>query len=186
MIQRYILRVRRPSTAAYPACWAMGTRLDQPRQNKNLLYRYGKPNEPTKEGSLSIVLFESPFTSVSAVSRAHPSLVSLLLIPLPNTTRSPLSKLLVTLNSTFEFFSGWNVHQLPEVLGYLRRVGEPANWRTGQPGSLLHSWLPHYLPPSPPLLLSDHFPSSQQFSPVAGHLKGSWLLLLPVRSWEHF
>jgi hypothetical protein len=50
-------------------------RLEQPRQNKNLYYRYGKPKEPTKEGPLSTVLFESPFTSVSTVSRGHPSLV---------------------------------------------------------------------------------------------------------------
>jgi hypothetical protein len=51
--------------------------LAQPRLNKNLLYRHDKPNEPTKEGPLLIVLFESPFTSVSTVSRGHPSLVSL-------------------------------------------------------------------------------------------------------------
>ncbi len=36
-----------------------------------------KPNEPTKEGPLSFVLFESPCTSVSTVSRSHPSLISL-------------------------------------------------------------------------------------------------------------
>ena len=47
-------------------------RLEQPKQNKNLLYRHDKPNEP-----LPFVLFESPFTSVSTVSRSHPSLVSL-------------------------------------------------------------------------------------------------------------
>ncbi len=55
-------------------------RLEQPRQDKNLLFRHDKPNKPTKEGLLSFVLFESPFTSVSTVSRAHPSLGSLLLI----------------------------------------------------------------------------------------------------------
>jgi hypothetical protein len=80
-----------------PDCWGMGTtkiekelnsvqkgkiyfvfgRLEQPRQNKILLYRHGKPNEPTKEGPLSFVLFESQFTSVSTVSRGHPSQVSL-------------------------------------------------------------------------------------------------------------
>jgi hypothetical protein len=32
---------------------------------------------PTKEGPLSCVLFDSPFTSVSTVSRGNPSLVSL-------------------------------------------------------------------------------------------------------------
>jgi hypothetical protein len=41
------------------------------------MYWQGKPNEPTKEGPLSFVLFESPFTSVSTVSRGYPSLVSL-------------------------------------------------------------------------------------------------------------
>ncbi len=52
-------------------------RLEQTRQNKNLLYWHDKPNKPTKEGLLSFVLFESPFTSVSKASRGHPSLVSL-------------------------------------------------------------------------------------------------------------
>jgi hypothetical protein len=32
---------------------------------------------PIKEGPLSLVLFDSPFTSVSTVSRGHPFLVSL-------------------------------------------------------------------------------------------------------------
>jgi hypothetical protein len=36
-----------------------------------------EPNEPTKKGPLSFVLFESPFISVSRVSKSHPSLVSL-------------------------------------------------------------------------------------------------------------
>jgi hypothetical protein len=49
-----------------------------PRQNKNLVNLHGKPKKPTMEGLLSFVLFESPFTSVSTVSRGHPSLVSLL------------------------------------------------------------------------------------------------------------
>jgi hypothetical protein len=52
-------------------------RQEQPRQNKNLLYRHYKPNEPTKKRPLSFVLFESLFTSVSTVSRGQPSLVSL-------------------------------------------------------------------------------------------------------------
>ncbi len=46
-------------------------------RTKTLFYRQDKPNEPTKKGTLSFVLFESPFTSVSTVSRGHPSLVSL-------------------------------------------------------------------------------------------------------------
>ncbi len=82
----------RPGTAACPACWSMGAkafkkctvrnRLEQPRLIKNLLYRHDKPKEPTKEGSLSFVLFEFPFSSVSTVSRDqrdHPSLESLAL-----------------------------------------------------------------------------------------------------------
>jgi hypothetical protein len=47
-------------------------RLEQPRLNKNLLYLHDKPNEPIKEGILSFVLFESPFTLVSTISRGHP------------------------------------------------------------------------------------------------------------------
>jgi hypothetical protein len=51
--------------------------LEQPMHEKNLLYRQDKPNEPIKEGLLSGVLFESPFTSVSTDSRGHPSVISL-------------------------------------------------------------------------------------------------------------
>jgi hypothetical protein len=47
------------------------------KAEQNLVYRHGKFNEPTKEGLRSFVLFESPFTSVSTVSRGHPSQVSL-------------------------------------------------------------------------------------------------------------
>jgi hypothetical protein len=90
----HIIRDRRPSTEACPACWAIGTkalkkctvrqiyfvlgRLEKLRQNKNLLYRHDKPYEPTEEEPLSFVLFKSP-TSVSTVSRGHHSLVSLAL-----------------------------------------------------------------------------------------------------------
>ncbi len=42
-------------------------RLEQPRQNKHHLHRHDKPNEPTRP--LSFVIFESPCTSVSTVSR---------------------------------------------------------------------------------------------------------------------
>jgi hypothetical protein len=58
-------------------------RLEKPRQKKNLVYRHNKPNEPTKEGLLSFVLFESLLTSVSTVSRGHLSLVSLVPTLLP-------------------------------------------------------------------------------------------------------
>ncbi len=89
--QRHIIRDRRPSTAACQLAGRWGQRnwnsvrwgkkyfvlghLGQPRQNKNLLYRHDKPREPTKKGPLFFVLFKSPFTSVSTVSRGYPSLV---------------------------------------------------------------------------------------------------------------
>ncbi len=61
-------RDRRPSTTDCPVCWAMGTHkvkkcavrkqifctgsnIEQPRQDKNLLYRL-EPNKTTKEGPL--------------------------------------------------------------------------------------------------------------------------------------
>jgi hypothetical protein len=40
--------------------------LEQPRQNKKLLYRHDKPNEPTKKVTLSFVLFELPQFQQSA------------------------------------------------------------------------------------------------------------------------
>jgi hypothetical protein len=49
-------------------------RLEHSRQNRNLLYWHGKPNEPNKEDLLSFVLFESPFTTISAGSTPPPSL----------------------------------------------------------------------------------------------------------------
>jgi hypothetical protein len=49
----------------------------QPRQVKNLLYRHDKISEPTKEGPLSFVFFESPFTSVSTVHMGYRYLDSL-------------------------------------------------------------------------------------------------------------
>jgi hypothetical protein len=48
------------------------------KAEKNLVYRQDKPNGPNTEGPLAFVLFESQFTSVSSVSRGHPSLFSLL------------------------------------------------------------------------------------------------------------
>jgi hypothetical protein len=50
--------------------------LEQPRQDKDFLYWQDKLHEPTKEGTLSFVVLESPFASVSIVIRVHPSLVS--------------------------------------------------------------------------------------------------------------
>jgi hypothetical protein len=46
------------------------------KANKDLLYRHDKRKEPTKEGPLSFVLFESPFSSVSTVSKDHPCSLS--------------------------------------------------------------------------------------------------------------
>jgi hypothetical protein len=54
-----------------------GPLVDQLRQNKNLLYQHNKPDKPAKEGPLSFVLFEPPFTSVPTVSWGYPTLVSL-------------------------------------------------------------------------------------------------------------
>jgi hypothetical protein len=54
-------------------------------EEKNILYRadessQGRANlESAMEGLFSFVLFESPFTSVSTVSRGQPTLVSLVL-----------------------------------------------------------------------------------------------------------
>ncbi len=42
--------------------FALG-RLEQPRQDKDLLYRHNEANEPTKEGPISYVILESPFDS---------------------------------------------------------------------------------------------------------------------------
>ncbi len=59
-------------------CTARIKLLGQPEQpSQNIVHRHDKPNEPTKDGPLLCVLFESQFTSVSKVSRGHPSLVTL-------------------------------------------------------------------------------------------------------------
>jgi hypothetical protein len=60
-------------------CVVLG-RLEQPRQEKSILYWHDNPRETTKKGLLSFVFFESPFTSVSTVSRGHPPIVSLGLV----------------------------------------------------------------------------------------------------------
>jgi hypothetical protein len=44
-------------------------RLEQPKQDKNILYRHDEPTELTKEGPLSYVLLEYPFAKVSTVGR---------------------------------------------------------------------------------------------------------------------
>jgi hypothetical protein len=79
--------------AACPACREVGTkelkwntvkkkicstRLTRAaKAEQKYLVPARQANEPTKEGPLPFILFESPFTSVPAVSRGHPSLVSL-------------------------------------------------------------------------------------------------------------
>jgi hypothetical protein len=47
-------------------------KIDQPRQDKNLLYRLDEPNGLIKQGPFLDVLLESPFASVSTVSRGRP------------------------------------------------------------------------------------------------------------------
>ncbi len=83
----------RPSTAACPACWAMGTnelkycmmrkkyivlcRVEQPSQNKNPLCRHDKPNKPTKKGPFHLFSLSPHTPQFQQVSRDHLSLVSL-------------------------------------------------------------------------------------------------------------
>jgi hypothetical protein len=55
--------------------WSLTTKEEQ--RTDRIKVPCIRTTEPTKEGPLSFVLFESPFTSVSTVSRGHPSLVSL-------------------------------------------------------------------------------------------------------------
>jgi hypothetical protein len=81
--QRHILCDMRPAQLAgrgrdkgiemvYSEEKILCTKVEQPRLNKDLLYRQDKLNEPTKEGSFSFVLFESPFTSVSISQQGSP------------------------------------------------------------------------------------------------------------------
>jgi hypothetical protein len=71
--QRHILRDKRPSTAACPACWAITKVMKKlfctgptraAKAEQNLVYWQDKPNEPTKEG----------------LSRGSTSLISLFLL----------------------------------------------------------------------------------------------------------
>ncbi len=56
-------------------CWMCCTgptrTCSQGRTKPKLLYRHDKHNEPIKEGPISFVRFESPFTSFSKVYRGH-------------------------------------------------------------------------------------------------------------------
>jgi hypothetical protein len=52
------------------------TRAAKAEEKSLVPARHYKPNEPTKKGQRSYVLFEPLFTSVSTVNRGHPSLVS--------------------------------------------------------------------------------------------------------------
>jgi hypothetical protein len=90
--QRHILRDKWPSTAACPACWAgdnsvrWGIQIfcsGPTRAAKTAKISCTGTPSPTyqpRKDPLSFVLFESPFTSVSTVSRGHSSLVSLLML----------------------------------------------------------------------------------------------------------
>jgi len=93
-------------------------RLEQPRQNKNLLYRQDKPNKPTKEGHLLfVVLFESPFPVVSTVSRGHPSIVSL--PPSPQIFSQPRVSNVQKSSTFISQLPAWHIsdwHQLPPPL----------------------------------------------------------------------
>ncbi len=42
------------------------------KAEQKFVYRHDKTNKPTKEGPFSCVLFDSPFATVSTVSRATP------------------------------------------------------------------------------------------------------------------
>jgi hypothetical protein len=63
--QRHTFRDRLPCTTAFLSCWRWGHiwcmvwkkyyLLGWPGQDKSLFYQHGKPNEPTKEGTLSFV-----------------------------------------------------------------------------------------------------------------------------------
>jgi hypothetical protein len=56
-------------------------------QDKNPLYRHEELKEPTMNqgGPLSFVFFETPFASVSTVSRGHLSFLSLAVVVSPRT-----------------------------------------------------------------------------------------------------
>jgi hypothetical protein len=51
--------------------------IREAKAEQNILYWHKKSNKATKDGPLSSELFEYLFTSVSTVSRGHPSQVSL-------------------------------------------------------------------------------------------------------------
>jgi hypothetical protein len=55
-----------------PAVWPIGAAVGE--DGLTAAKARQKPKEPTKDGSLSFVLFESPFTSVSTDSRSQPYL----------------------------------------------------------------------------------------------------------------
>jgi hypothetical protein len=89
--QRHILRDRRRSTTACPACWAMGTNEVKLCTVRKKIFCNGPTGAAkagqkslvmarrAKEGPLSYVLLESLMASVSTVGRGHPSLISLML-----------------------------------------------------------------------------------------------------------
>jgi hypothetical protein len=69
------------------------------------LYLHDKPKEPNKEGPLSYILFESPFISLSAVSRGYPSLVSLVITFAPPTSTSSFDTYTMPKNDILGFLN---------------------------------------------------------------------------------
>ncbi len=116
--QRQIVRDRRPSTAACPARWAMVTkgigivfgvlgRLEPPRQNKKLVYRHGKPNEPTRGrtpfiGTLWVPIHLS-FNSQQGPPLSDPTM---LVVEFPAVMWCPFSPVLPALSKLFYYLIG--------------------------------------------------------------------------------
>ncbi len=100
---------------------------EQPRLNKNLLYRHDKPNERTKEGPLPFVLFESPFSAYFLFYSSFlisPKLsFSYFVCFLSNFSRGPAEKIHIL--KKFKKFTIWNVYLKP-VIGKLMQYGRVA------------------------------------------------------------
>ncbi len=81
--QRHLLRDRQRDTTACQACWATVS-----GEEKNILYWSSQDKtkisctgtrNPTKEEPLSFVLLESPFASVSRISKGHPPIIFMII-----------------------------------------------------------------------------------------------------------
>jgi hypothetical protein len=69
--------------------WKWQQKLCEQMHGARVLHRLDKSNELTKEGPLSFVFFESSFTSVSTVSRGHPSIIVSLFATMAMTIGTP-------------------------------------------------------------------------------------------------